>query len=406
MLTVTLRAINHFELAEHLHRMDRVAAELKELPTVTLTLPADEDEIANALSSIGSAISADNNCICEKITDFPPLSYWEGQEMNSDELNYLAKRLKELNPYELDVFGAVMQTKWYGLKDAINITFNLSNYVLVADFGDKNIIGRRLAGASGEQTHLAPAGPDGVSYADRAEEMMRTITPTVTPTGVLYEIRREVVHAYDGKLLPDLAGPQEYILSAVLAGDDPEIPSASVHLPCADAYLESLLLRMRLDSWDDAVILECEYGTGIGSFLRYIRESEETLPALNRMSRGLREAAGYTEYTLDAALSFTGARGAAQVGAVARNLGLFDFYEGVTDHEQLGRTIIEGHMEYSEDLEEYILFEEYGKDWARERKGRFLDTGYICYNGVIPIEELLSADSPDPQKSAMRGFCQ
>lgn len=62
-------------------------------------------------------------------------------------------------------------------------------------------------------------------------------------------------------------------------------------------------------------------------------------------------------------------------------------------------------FKYDAELDEFYDFEGYGKCRLRKEQGAFLDSGYICYNGNIPLAELLSQSESAPgQGMAMGGL--
>ena len=90
---------------------------------------------------IGSELSPD--CMVESVeSDWPVLRLLTGQEINLDELDYLAKRLDGISPYEKTQFQAAAER--YGLSqvtDLINLTFNLDYFDVMPSISDESDLG-------------------------------------------------------------------------------------------------------------------------------------------------------------------------------------------------------------------------------------------------------------------------
>ena len=113
--------------------------------TVPFPIPEDQyDDITRMLEAlhIGSELSPD--CMVESVeSDWPVLRLLTGQEINLDELDYLAKRLDGISPYEKTQFQAAAER--YGLSqvtDLINLTFCCDQATVIVDFSDLEQVGR------------------------------------------------------------------------------------------------------------------------------------------------------------------------------------------------------------------------------------------------------------------------
>ena len=99
---------------------------------VDIRFPCTEKVLTDALKEIGVNDELDTKQTVSEVVDFEVLSLLEGQEVDLDEINFLAKRLDSLTKPELDKFIVVTQME--GLdepKDLINLTYNLNRYTLI-----------------------------------------------------------------------------------------------------------------------------------------------------------------------------------------------------------------------------------------------------------------------------------
>ena len=115
----------------------------KDREHIDIRFPCSEKVITDALKKIGVNDEMETKQTVSEVVDFECLSLLEGQEVDLDEINYLAKRLDSLTKPEVDKFIVVAQME--GLdepKDLINLTYNLNRYTLIQNIGDMTAVGR------------------------------------------------------------------------------------------------------------------------------------------------------------------------------------------------------------------------------------------------------------------------
>jgi len=84
---------------------------------------------------------------------------------------------------------------------------------------------------------------------------------------------------------------------------------------------------------------------------------------------------------------------------------MFQFYPNVTNAREYGVYMIteSGHFQYDAELDEFYDFEGYGNWRLDNERGKFLDSGYICYMGEAPLESLF-IEPEGTQDSSMGGM--
>lgn len=115
--------------------------------------PLTAEEMQHVLESIDIGKERDGVVYEEYfITDFEDhvgaqnIGYIAGEYPSLNELNYLAKQIDELDEGELSVFMAVMEADGFSsIKDLINLTNNLDNYILQSDIEDEYDLGKAVA---------------------------------------------------------------------------------------------------------------------------------------------------------------------------------------------------------------------------------------------------------------------
>ena len=124
----------------------------KETSGAWLYFPTTKDEVSALFKEIGLPNNAESGqyfideyrCGNDGLLKILPANG------DIDELNYLAKRISELEDIEMTVFQTVIQTKnCENIKDAINLTYNTECFDIVADMGSWSNVGAYIAERGG-----------------------------------------------------------------------------------------------------------------------------------------------------------------------------------------------------------------------------------------------------------------
>ena len=107
---------------------------------VDITFPQQEKKLHELLGEDG--VTLKKGSFFEIV--FPKeLELLQGQMLDLDEINFLAKRLESFDQGEWDVFSAVaQQAKMSNVKDLINLTFSNSRYTLIQDLRSMEEVGK------------------------------------------------------------------------------------------------------------------------------------------------------------------------------------------------------------------------------------------------------------------------
>ena len=62
------------------------------------------------------------------------------------------------------------------------------------------------------------------------------------------------------------------------------------------------------------------------------------------------------------------------------------------------------HFEYDPNLEPFYDYEKYGRQRIAQEQGKFNDLGYVAYQGVLSMEELLHRDPAERMEQGMGGM--
>ena len=118
-----------------------IKATIQNTPYCTeIRFSCSETELSKKLGEIG--MNTENLAPVGTVIEIEPmeLSMLKDCEVSLDALNFLGKRMNGMDKSELNQFLAVLTcdelVEGYGLKDVINLTYNLARYTLIEDTDD------------------------------------------------------------------------------------------------------------------------------------------------------------------------------------------------------------------------------------------------------------------------------
>lgn len=123
-----------------------------------VSFPVTPEEMRAVLDRIGIGHPDDFGAPYEEVfitdydTDLYGVSGELGEYESLDKLNYLASRLEELSPDELEKYKAILESADIpesGIDGLINLTFNLDRYDIYPDISDEEDLGRYYVEESG-----------------------------------------------------------------------------------------------------------------------------------------------------------------------------------------------------------------------------------------------------------------
>lgn len=371
---------------------------------VTIPLPIPDEEYANCIElleqiQIGGVTASD--CQIERFErGLATLDALEGQEVNIDELDFLARSIERYWGHEQPKFEAMAYK--LGLKDVpdlINLSFGCEFTTIIMDFEHLNAAGREHY----MDTHGGGA-PVSVLDALDGEKLIRDLiatgTGTVTPSGVIFDNGFRLEPYYTGRNFP-VYYDKVYRMELELAppsSETEDIP-LTLLLPTPEKRLARLLERGGYQKAEDVQIRtwRSELPNQINERLDIPRES---LFELNRMFQAVEKLEDPELDRLAAAVLMAEPEYASQVRHLAENLDLFELVPDVASPEAYAKYMIResGHYEYDENLEPFYDYRRYGEQRITEEGGQFTELGYICYHGTLSLEELMMEEPAEQFK--------
>lgn len=376
-----------------------------EYGVVTVPFPIPEDQYTDItrmleVLHVGSELSRD--CMVESVeSDWPVLRLLTGQEINLDELDYLAKRLDGVSPYEKTQFQAAAEH--YGLSrvtDLINLTFCCDQATVIVDFSDLEQVGRiHYLTLNGGATREEMESLDGY---ETALLLINEHPGIITPYGVFYDNGMRLEPVYDGRYFPQHLYADS-VLTLALASDEDLKKGANVtwlYLPCSEERLERALTRAGITQRSDINLfvmdnnLPCEVS-------RSLNLEDELPQKLNQLAQEVGKLDKVSQAKLGAVTAWAQPAAVEEVVQLCRNLDQFDFIPHIHSVQEYGKYMVQesGDYYYDAGLEGYIDYERLGQSLLFKEIGQFVESGYVSYKGTLTLEELMMGDSVEQYRA-------
>ena len=190
--------------------MDPIKATLRSktdpaLGSVTIQFPIhrkEYDQVLEQLNPLGIGSPLDQDCQIETLdSHYPILKRLEETLVNLDELDYLAKRLDNIDEKATTFQGAAAAEGITSIQDFINLTFCYKQVSVVRDFRDLENIGRdhiittQGRGSSDEEWAA-------IDFHAVAMDLLQNGDGKITPYGVVYSNGMKLHPLYTGGPFP------------------------------------------------------------------------------------------------------------------------------------------------------------------------------------------------------------
>ena len=360
----------------------------------TIPLPIPDEEYSHCmemLEQLGIGGVTARDCHIDRLDrSLAVLDVLEGQEVNIDELDFLARSIDRYWGNEQDKFEGLAYK--LGIKDIqsfINLSFGCEQATVITNFEDLNRVGKD------HYMDIHGSVPTEVWNNLDGEKLIRELSATgagtITPNGVIFDNGFRMEPQYTGQNFP-IYYDKAYLIELELAPleSEPDGSPLTLLLPTPEKRLERLLERGGYHTLEDVQITtwRSELPDQINDRLNIPHEG---LMELNRMFQAVEKLKGPAMDRLAAAVLMAEPEYAQQVRYLAENLDLFEFIPNIKTPEELGRFMIQqsGHFEYDPNLDGFYDYAKYGEQRVREQAGEFNELGYIGYTGTMSLDELM-----------------
>ena len=233
-----------------------IKATIQNSPYCTeVRFPCSETELSKKLGEIG--MNTEHLAPMATVLEIEPyeLSILQDCEVSLDALNYLGKRLDGMDKSEYRQYLAVLScpeiSEGWGLKNMINLTYNLARYTLIEDIDDLEQIGHthmlNVRGALSEAEYT-----NSEWLAEEGMKLLESGSGIDTEYGKIY-VNEDVPfdEIFNGTTFPAyLCEPHTVAAVEIGYSDLTEL----VELPCEDIAIKKALCRLGADSIKDCKI--------------------------------------------------------------------------------------------------------------------------------------------------------
>ena len=243
----------------------------------TIRFPCSETELSKRLGELG--MNTENLAPVGTVTEIEPteLSVLEGREVSLDALNYLGKRIDGMDKREQNQFLAALSCGELGvdigLKDMINLTYNLARYTLIEDSDDLEYIGRthmlNVRGALSESEYN-----DSEWLAEEGLKLLESGSGIDTEYGKIY-VNKDIPfeQTYNGTTFPAYWCESNTVVGVYIGYGN---LNDFVELPCEDISIKKALCRLGAESIRDCKV-EWDYTQDVSDeWMAKLLELEKT----------------------------------------------------------------------------------------------------------------------------------
>ena len=363
----------------------------KEREHVDIRFPCSEKVITDALKKIGVNDEMETKQTVSEVVDFECLSLLEGQEVDLDEINYLAKRLDSLTKPEVDKFIVVAQME--GLdepKDLINLTYNLNRYTLIQNIGDMTAVGRTHT-LTREMAIPADNSRD-AEYAKIGKELIESGKGKWTEKGLLFfndDIPEETI--YNGETFPEF----DYDGSCIFAVKMSFLNAREyVYLPCEETAIKKALARLGVESPSQCDLWMEFDRIDNDKLAKLVFDSvkSEDIYDINEFAKELEDLTETEKFL--AVVEYAETEDIKEMTAIAKNLDEFEYVENVDSDYEFGEHLVDNDDEYecSENLRDFINYEELGGQVRHNCHGMFVRGGFVYIPSERQLEDIINKD--------------
>ena len=216
--------------------------------TIPFPIPASQyDAILGMLTAIGIGDALRRDCLVKELDgDCPVLKCFEQQQVNVDELDYLAKRLAGFDAETMIRFCAVTEhMALRDMTDLINLTFCCWETTVIHDFSDLAEVGKKhlLLLNDGYRPRKEFTKADELHAA---KDLISSGYGVITSYGVLYENGMVLEPVYHGQIFPGMIEGNKPLTIGFCRPDDLGAEKILVNLPIPDAAVSRVMARLEV----------------------------------------------------------------------------------------------------------------------------------------------------------------
>lgn len=361
---------------------------------IDLNLPMDDAALTFQMKRHG-AREVSPVCRLGKAVDAAQLlKSLEGQEVNLDEINFLAWYMKSLTDYQIKVMGAyVYEHGIESVRDLINLAASLRGLSLIQDFSDRRDIGRQLYMDLhiGESTEKL----DSIDFEAHMEEVLKNSYTDVTPYGVYVEQQFAMSQWYNGRTFPMYIYDSGKV-AACLSIENAQGQCDYLYLPTNSCSLRKLVHRLGAEQFEGLTISSVD-NMNLPEKVAVLAGSIQTVEELSYLNELCEKIVGHDDVAiarLSTAAEFVGAKRFQDYTYIADHMKEFEIWMNVHNDEEYGKLLVTDPAIFKVDPE-VTPYIDYAALGAAMRTKEMAASGYIA-DGFVgakrPVQEYLEYD--------------
>ena len=371
----------------------------------TFSFPCGDDALENLMKQFYPQAIETRTIPVHEFVAPKEFAFLNGQEIDLDELNFLAKFMDRFDQREEAQYYALVQFRHpKSVKDLINLADYdaLYEYALIRDVSDPKKVG--------EQYYLYTHGvmePNQFTEEELYEmgrKLLQSGKGTITEYGILYpseepgDADQRTEPFYNGNTFPEYYYNDPIASISILRGGDVEY----LYFPDDETAIARALRRVGADSIDECKVKIETLDSGSPKLDQYLEDvlQEEDVYAFSRVCRAIREV-DHPD-TLAHIIEYTGRTDSEAIAILAEHMDLFYVYPEVWDDENLVCEWMEDHaIACDPELKDYIDVPAYARGIRDMTNGTILEDG--CFVGAIDLEDLVQVLPTNPKEMLTMG---
>ena len=337
--------------------------------TISFPIPdSDYDLVIRMLEDIGVGSPTAQDCRVVGLEGlYPTLKRLNGQAINVDELDYLAKRLDSFSDGEDAQFEAMaFKLNLSSIKDFINLTFCCQQATVITNFSDLERVGKsHVLTINGGA--MPAAEYDQVDGRMAALDLIQNKAGTITPYGVVYDNGLELEPLYDGRHFPAYIYDPPLIELEIRSGPERTV-AGYLYLPCPDTQLQRTLARAGSGGGFHLSMITDDLPPQVSAAVSLARDS---LDEINGLCRAIEPLTTAQRNKLEAVVLLARPQYASEVRKLAENLDQFDFM---------------------------------ARPLTQETGIALTELGCVAYHGSVTLEELMRDNPAEQHQREMGGM--
>lgn len=337
--------------------------------TIHFPIPdSDYDLVIRMLEDIGVGSPTAQDCRVVGLEGlYPTLKRLNGQAINVDELDYLAKRLDSFSDGEDAQFEAMaFKLNLSSIKDFINLTFCCQQATVITNFSDLERVGKsHVLTINGGA--MPAAEYDQVDGRMAALDLIQNKAGTITPYGVVYDNGLELEPLYNGRHFPAYLYDPPLIELEIRSGPERTV-AGYLYLPCPDTQLQRTLARAGSGGGFHLSMITDDLPPQVSAAVSLARDS---LDEINGLCRAIEPLTTAQRNKLEAVVLLARPQYASEVRKLAENLDQFDFM---------------------------------ARPLTQETGIALTELGCVAYHGSVTLEELMRDNPAEQHQREMGGM--